>query len=133
MIDLTRRQVGLPEKLLPREMDLRSSVVPHLAGRRPGRTETAEGYDGGMSIAERVTISIPADLRASAARLADREGRSFSAFVSSAVEDHIRGLLLDEWLAEQAEADGGWDEEDLKALAERTGIPYLPPGRPWSR
>lgn len=86
-----------------------------------------------MSTTERVTISIPADLRASAARLAEGEGRSFSAFITSAVEDHIRGLLLDEWLAEQAEADGGWDEDELKALAERTGIPYLPPGRPWTR
>jgi predicted DNA-binding protein len=86
-----------------------------------------------MSTMERVTISIPPQLRESAARLAEREGRSFSAFISSAVEDHIRGLLLDEWLAEQEAADGGWDEEELKALAERTGIPYLPPGRPWTR
>ncbi|MGF1647590.1 MAG: YlcI/YnfO family protein [Kineosporiaceae bacterium] len=86
-----------------------------------------------MSTMERVTISIPPQLRESAARLAEREGRSFSAFISSAVEDHIRGLLLDEWLAEQAAERGGWDEEELKALAEETGIPYLPPGRPRSR
>jgi predicted DNA-binding protein len=82
---------------------------------------------------DRVTISIPSQLRASAAHLAEREGKSFSAFISSAVEDHIRGLLLDEWLAEQAAERGGWDEEELKKLAEETGIPYLPPGRPWSR
>jgi predicted DNA-binding protein len=86
-----------------------------------------------MSTMERVTISIPSQLRQSAARLAEREGRSFSAFVSSAVEDHLRGLLVDEWLAEQAAERGGWDEEELKALAEETGIPYLPPGRPWTR
>lgn len=76
---------------------------------------------------ERVTVSMPANVRESAARIAEDEGQSFSALVTSAVEDMIRGRLLDEWLEEMAAERGGWDEESLKALAAETGLPYTPP------
>lgn len=76
---------------------------------------------------ERVTVSMPSSIRESAARIAEDEGQSFSALVTSAVEDWIRGRLLDEWLAEMAAERGGWDEESLQALAKETGVPYTPP------
>jgi len=82
---------------------------------------------------ERVTVSMPARVRESAARFAEEDGLSFSAFITSAVEDWIRGRLLDQWLEEQAAERGGWDEEEMKRLAAEIGIPYLPPGRPGRR
>lgn len=82
---------------------------------------------------ERVTISMPGPVREAVARFAEEDGVSFSAFMTSAVEDWVRGRLLDEWLAEQAAEFGGWDEDEMKRLAAEAGIAYLPPGRPWTR
>jgi hypothetical protein len=48
---------------------------------------------------------------------------------ASAVEDHIRGRLLDDWLSEYAAERGGWDEDRLAALANEAGLLYLAPGR----
>ena len=76
---------------------------------------------------ERVTVSMPANVRESAARIAEDEGQSFSALVTSAVEDWIRGRLMDELLQELADERGGWDEASLQTLAAETGIPYTPP------
>ena len=82
---------------------------------------------------ERVTISMPGRVRDAVARFAEEDGLSFSAFMTSAVEDWIRGRLLDEWLEAEAAKFGGWDEEEMKRLAVAAGITYLPPGRPWRR
>jgi hypothetical protein len=86
-----------------------------------------------MSLAERVTITMPAPLREAASQMAEGDGVSFSAFVSSAVEDWIRTRLLDDWLDEYAAEQGGWDETRLAAVAAEAGLAYLPPGRPGRR
>ncbi len=81
----------------------------------------------GVTTIERVTVSLPAQVRQQAQRLAELEERTFSSVVTSALEDWMRGKLLDEWLREQEEEFGPISENELKAFAERSGMRYLPP------
>lgn len=78
---------------------------------------------------ERVTVSLPEDLRRAAAGLADERGVSFSAVVAEALEGWMRSRLVDAWLVEHQSEQGPFDEADLRALAAEAGVPYLPPGR----
>lgn len=41
----------------------------------------------------------------------------------------MRGRLVDTWLAEYQAEHGAFSEDELRALAEESGVPYLPPGR----
>ena len=79
---------------------------------------------------ERVTVSLPAELRQVVQRVADDAGVPFSSLVSGALTAWVRGRLVDEWLAEYQAERGVFDEDELRALAGRAGIAYLPPGRP---
>ncbi|MPZ89659.1 MAG: hypothetical protein GEU81_16685 [Nitriliruptorales bacterium] len=77
----------------------------------------------------RVTITLPAELRQAAQGAADRAGVPFSAVVSDALAAWVRGRLVDAWLAEHQVAHGAFDEDELRALAEDAGVPYVPARR----
>lgn len=78
---------------------------------------------------ERVTVSLPADVRRAAQAAADEAGVPFSNVVAGALSGWLRGRLVDQWLAEHQAAHGAFTEEELRALADGAGIAYLPPGR----
>jgi predicted transcriptional regulator len=82
-----------------------------------------------MTTTERVTVSLPADVRQTAQRIADELGSSFSAVVAEALMSWLRGRLVDAWLADYQGERGAFEEEELRALAADAGVPYLPPGR----
>ena len=75
----------------------------------------------------RVTITLPQDLHASAQHAAETAGVPFSTVVAEALAAWTRGRLVDEWLAEHQTAYGAFDEDELRALAEETGVPYVAP------
>jgi predicted transcriptional regulator len=80
-----------------------------------------------MSAIERVTVSLPAQVRQKAQQLAEAEDTTFSAVVTSALEDWMRGKLLDEWLREFEAEFGPISEDELEAFAQKSGMRYLPP------
>lgn len=82
----------------------------------------------GMS-AERVTVSLPEDVRRASQRIADELGLSFSAVVAQALTGWLRARLVDAWLAEHQAEHGAFDEDELQTLAVEAGVPYLAPGR----
>ena len=79
--------------------------------------------------AERVTVSLPEDVRQASQRIADELGLSFSAVVSQALAGWLRARLVDAWLAEHQAEHGAFGEGELRALAAEAGVPYLVPGR----
>ncbi len=83
-----------------------------------------------MTSVDRVTVSLPAQVRQAAQQIAEATGQSFSAVVSSALEAWMRGRLADVWLAQHQRQHGVFTEGELRALAEEAGVPYLPPSRP---
>lgn len=82
----------------------------------------------GMS-SERVTVSLPDDVRRAAQHIAEERGTSFSAVVAEALTGWMRGRLVDAWLAEHEAAHGAFGEDELRALAADAGVPYVGPGR----
>jgi Arc/MetJ-type ribon-helix-helix transcriptional regulator len=80
-----------------------------------------------MSAMERVTVSLPPDVRQAAQRVADDAGVSFSSVVNDALDAWLRGRLVDEWLEEHQAEHGAFDEEELRQLAADAGVPYLLP------
>lgn len=80
-----------------------------------------------MSGTERVTVSLPADVRQAAQRVAEASGLPFSAVVQNALVTWLRSRLVDAWLTEHQTAHGAFSEEELRALATEVGVPYLPP------
>ena len=80
-----------------------------------------------MSSTERVTVSLPAEVRRAAQRVAEATGVPFSAVVNDALANWLRSRLVDAWLTEHQAAHGVFDEEELRSLAAETGVPYLPP------
>ena len=78
---------------------------------------------------ERVTVSLPEDVRKAAQAIAEQRGVSFSAVVTEAITGWMRGRLVDAWLAEHQAAYGAFSEEELRALAADAGVPYIGPGR----
>ena len=79
---------------------------------------------------ERVTVSLPDDVRQAAHRIAEDRGTSFSAVVTEALTGWLRARLVDAWLAEHQERYGKFDENELRRLADQAGVPYVGPGRP---
>lgn len=79
--------------------------------------------------AERVTVSLPEQLKSEVTRIAEQRGVPFSTVVAEALVDWTRARLVDEWLAEHQVEHGEFDETELRAFADAVGIPYLPPGR----
>jgi hypothetical protein len=78
---------------------------------------------------ERVTVSLPDDVRRAAQRIAEERGTSFSAVVTDALIGWMRGRLVDAWLAEHQAVHGAFDEDELRVLAADAGVPYVSPGR----
>ncbi len=78
---------------------------------------------------ERVTVSLPEDVRRAGQRIADELGLSFSAVVAQALAGWLRARLVAVWLAEHQAEHGVFDEDELRALAAQAGVPYLAPGR----
>jgi predicted transcriptional regulator len=78
---------------------------------------------------ERVTVSLPDDIRRAAQRIAEERGTSFSAVVAEALIGWMRGRIVDAWLAEHRAAHGEFDENELRGLATEAGVPYVGPGR----
>ncbi|MGH3942674.1 MAG: hypothetical protein ACRDTG_29440 [Pseudonocardiaceae bacterium] len=78
---------------------------------------------------ERVTVSLPEDVRRTSQRLADELGLSFSAVVTEALTGWLRARLVDAWLAEHQAEHGVFAEDELRKLAAEAGVPYLAPGR----
>ena len=72
---------------------------------------------------------MPEELRSAAAGIAKQLEVSFSAVVTAALADWMRGRLVDAWLAEHQAAHGAFDEAALQSLAADAGVPYLAPGR----
>lgn len=77
----------------------------------------------------RVTVSMPEELRSAASEIAKQLDLSFSAVVTAALGDWMRGRLVDAWLAEHQATHGPFDEAELQNLAAEAGVPYLAPGR----
>ena len=80
-----------------------------------------------MSTTERVTVSLPTEVRRAAQRVAQATGVPFSAVVQDALATWLRTRLVDAWLAEHQAAHGAFSEDVLRALAAEAGVPYLPP------
>lgn len=80
-----------------------------------------------MSTTERVTVSLPAEVRSAAQRVAEASGVPFSAVVNDALASWLRSRLVDAWLIEHQATHGAFDENELRAIAAESGIPYLPP------
>lgn len=76
---------------------------------------------------ERVTVSLPTDVRQAAQQLAESSGSSFSAVVNEALSSWLRAKLVDAWLAEHQQTHGAFDEDELRRLAAETGVPYTAP------
>ncbi|MGB8960716.1 MAG: hypothetical protein WCC38_01990 [Pseudonocardiaceae bacterium] len=72
---------------------------------------------------ERVTVSLPGDVRRTGQQVADELGMSFSAMVSEALNGWLRARLVDAWLAEHQAEHGAFDEDEIRALAKRTEEP----------
>ena len=81
---------------------------------------------GGMST-ERVTVSLPADVRLAAQRVAQEAGVPFSAVVTEALETWVRGRLIDAWLVDYEAEHGAFDEAELREIAAEAGVAYIPP------
>ena len=75
---------------------------------------------------ERVTVSLPAEVRQAAQQVADATGVPFSSVVSEAMAAWLRTRLVDAWLIEHQAEHGEFDEDELRALAAEAGVPYLP-------
>ena len=80
-----------------------------------------------MSVTDRVTVSLPSDLRQAAQQVAIASGMPFSAVVNEALASWLRTRLVDVWLADHQRDLGTFDEAELVALAAEAGVPYLPP------
>lgn len=76
---------------------------------------------------ERVTVSLPADVRLAAQRVAQEAGVPFSAVVTEALETWVRGRLIDAWLVDYEAEHGAFDEAELREIAAEAGVAYIPP------
>lgn len=77
--------------------------------------------------ADRVTVSLPAEVRVAAQRVAREAGVPFSAVVAEALAAWVRGRLVDAWLAEYQAEHGAFDEAELREIAADAGVAYIPP------
>ena len=78
---------------------------------------------------ERVTISLPTEVRHAAADVAKASGRSFSAVVGDAMAAWMRTRLVDAWLDDHQQEFGEFDEAEQMELARDAGVPYSAPRR----
>ena len=76
---------------------------------------------------ERVTVSLPAELRAMAQQTANNLGLPVSTVVAEALTYRLRGRLVDEWLVDYQTTHGPFSESEVVEIAAASGVPYLPP------
>ncbi len=79
-----------------------------------------------MSV-ERITVSLPAEVKESAQRMAEQAGVPLSTVVAEALQAWTRGRLTDAWLAEYQDEFGEFTEDELRDIATETGAVYVPP------
>jgi len=79
----------------------------------------------GMNI-ERVTVSLPVEVRRAAQHVAQATGVPFSSVVTQALEAWVRGRLVDAWLDEYQVEHGAFDEAELRQIAADAGVEYVP-------
>ena len=75
---------------------------------------------------DRVTVSLPAEVKQAAQRVAQESGVPFSSVVAEALSAWLRGRLVDAWLAEHEAEFGPFEEAELQELAAEAGVTYLP-------
>lgn len=80
-----------------------------------------------MSSTEQVTVSLPAEVRQAAQRVAEATGVPFSTVVQDALAAWLRSRLVDTWLIDHQATHGDFSEDELRTLASEVGVPYLPP------
>ena len=85
-----------------------------------------------MSKSERVTISLPSEVRHAAQRVAEAQGVPFSTVVQDALGAWLRSRLVDAWLVEFQEHHDAFSEPELARIADDAGVPYIPPRAGWS-
>ena len=73
-----------------------------------------------------MTVSLPAEVRQAAQRVAQESGVPFSSVVAEALSPWLRGRLVDAWLAEHEAEFGPFEEAELQELAAEAGVTYLP-------
>ncbi len=78
---------------------------------------------------DRVTVSLPAEVRLAAQRVAQESGVSFSAVVGDALDAWLRGRLVDAWVSEHETEFGPFSEDELRVIAAEAGVPYIPASR----
>ena len=78
---------------------------------------------------DRVTVSLPTEVRQAAQQVAEDAGVPFSSVVASALEAWLQGRLVDVWLAQHEAEFGHFDETELQRIATEAGVAYLPPPR----
>ncbi len=77
----------------------------------------------------RVTVTLPTELHEAAQHAARSAGVPFSAVVSDALAQWVRGQVVDAWLVAHQATHGPFAEDELRDLARDAGVPYLAPGR----
>jgi len=80
---------------------------------------------------DRVTVSLPAGLRQAGPAETDETGTSFSAVVTDALRNHLRGRAIDTWVREFEAEHGELSEAELAAIAADAGVSDVP--RSWQR
>lgn len=78
---------------------------------------------------ERVTVSMPAEVKAAAQRIAETSGVPLSTVVTDAIEAWVRRRLVDAWLVEYQSETEEFTEDELRQIAKDAGVAYLPPAR----
>ncbi len=78
---------------------------------------------------ERVTVSLPAEIRAAAQSAADAAGLPFSSAVAEALTAWVRGRLVDAWLDDYETEHGAFTEDELQTITADAGVTYVPPKR----
>lgn len=76
---------------------------------------------------ERITVSLPATIRADAQEAADAAGIALSTVVAEALSSWLRNQHLGMWLAEFQQEHGAFTEAELIAIAAEKGVDYVPP------
>ena len=74
---------------------------------------------------ERVTVSLPAELRQAAQKAADATGTAFSSVVADALLDWVRGRKIDELLAEYEAEAGEITEGEMREMAKEMDLPHV--------
>ncbi len=82
-----------------------------------------------MQTTERVTITIPVEMKRDAQLIADERHIALSAVVSEALASYLRTQALQEWVAEYEAEFGVITEEELIEYSRKTGVPYSAPQR----